>query len=754
MSNKQELSYSMFIDDYNIPITNLTKLKIRRQVEPKTIYHWIDDNLVTRCYQCGIVFGMFTRKHHCRNCGRIFCHNCSDKQIKLKTKNTNKTNNNNNTSKISKISKTGILSSIIFKESEKKRVCLKCYNKIKSLEEIEDLIKIFKYNNFLNIKDYFSIAQICKGWSKLALRYFSKFREIQYKLIDDKYDKEESIMLLNNQYFFSTHTIWKLQLINSINWKNINKNNKNTNIKNNIIKILLSTKKKCNCWNLMCSRQCNILFSMEDILIYLERDNIDNDIFICLFKLIKQTSISELSCYNMVLLQYCIKYKYYNRKQLIQQPIIEFFITKSKYSNEFIYLLIRDIHYFKYSKYKKLYNLIENILLESIHKNIKNKILCQNNFIEYLLNSLKKKYNKSLFLDLENYIKSSNIYKLNIPIITNPTLYCHQINIKNIKIKSSNSKPLIIPCIVKNNKGSKIKYEVLYKKEDLRKEKIIMNIIILMDKIFRKEEGINLNIIKYNIVPINCNTGFIEIITNSITLYDLKHKKFSIQNYIVENNSKRTINEIRNRFVNSCAAYCVITYMLGIGDRHLENIMITKSGLLFHIDYGFILGNEPKFLAPEIRITPDMIDAMGGLDSKYYTRFQNMCSKFYNCLRRHVNLFIIMLSMLYKLSPSIDNNKFKKEFIKKQIIKRFLPNENYEEAKLKFKTQVDNSHKSNYNNSFFIDFFHKGHSDKQIFKTLKILEKEEELTNSNSSISSNSGSNSGSGIFNFFWNKN
>ena len=156
MSNKQELSYSMFIDDYNIPITNLTKLKIRRQVEPKTIYHWIDDNLVTRCYQCGIVFGMFTRKHHCRNCGRIFCHNCSDKQIKLKTNNkTNKTSN------------TGILSSIIFKESEKKRVCLKCYNKIKSLEEIDDLIKIFKYNKFLNIKDYFSIAQICKGWSKL-----------------------------------------------------------------------------------------------------------------------------------------------------------------------------------------------------------------------------------------------------------------------------------------------------------------------------------------------------------------------------------------------------------------------------------------------------------------------------------------------------------------------------------------------------------------------------------------------------------
>ena len=49
------------------------------------------------------------------------------------------------------------------------------------------------------------------------------------------------------------------------------------------------------------------------------------------------------------------------------------------------------------------------------------------------------------------------------------------------------------------------------------------------------------------------------------------------------------MEQIRMRIVNSCAAYCVITYVLGIGDRHLENIMLTKSGLLFHIDYGFII---------------------------------------------------------------------------------------------------------------------------------------------------------------------
>ncbi|ONI32342.1 hypothetical protein PRUPE_1G362200 [Prunus persica] len=45
--------------------------------------HWVPDEAVTKCTACGTDFGAFIRKHHCRNCGDIFCDKCTHGRIAL-----------------------------------------------------------------------------------------------------------------------------------------------------------------------------------------------------------------------------------------------------------------------------------------------------------------------------------------------------------------------------------------------------------------------------------------------------------------------------------------------------------------------------------------------------------------------------------------------------------------------------------------------------------------------------------------------
>ena len=128
-----------------------------------------------------------------------------------------------------------------------------------------------------------------------------------------------------------------------------------------------------------------------------------------------------------------------------------------------------------------------------------------------------------------------------------------------------------------------------------------------------------LDIETYNVFPINTEYGWIEMIDESNTLYDIKHKfDTTIQNYIMDLNPHNTVDEIRRHFMSSCVASCVLCYVLGVGDRHLENILVTKDGKLLHIDFSYILGADPKNLDAEMKITQDMLNMLGGKSSNSF----------------------------------------------------------------------------------------------------------------------------------------
>ena len=97
-----------------------------------------------------------------------------------------------------------------------------------------------------------------------------------------------------------------------------------------------------------------------------------------------------------------------------------------------------------------------------------------------------------------------------------------------------------------------------------------------------------------------------------------------------------------NTFIYSCgkikllvtilAGYSVITYILCIGDRHLDNLLVTTDGHFFHTDFDFV-GKDPKLFPPPIYLCREVIAALGGEKSTNFILFMNLCVEAYLILR-------------------------------------------------------------------------------------------------------------------------
>jgi DNA-dependent protein kinase catalytic subunit len=58
---------------------------------------------------------------------------------------------------------------------------------------------------------------------------------------------------------------------------------------------------------------------------------------------------------------------------------------------------------------------------------------------------------------------------------------------------------------------------------------------------------------------------------------------------------------IRTRFIKSYATFCVSSYILGIGDRHLENFLLDiNDGEILGIDFGIAFDNGIQLGVPEL----------------------------------------------------------------------------------------------------------------------------------------------------------
>lgn len=53
--------------------------------QPKKPTLWVPDHAANNCMKCNTAFWFGRRKHHCRNCGRLFCSECSENSAPIPT---------------------------------------------------------------------------------------------------------------------------------------------------------------------------------------------------------------------------------------------------------------------------------------------------------------------------------------------------------------------------------------------------------------------------------------------------------------------------------------------------------------------------------------------------------------------------------------------------------------------------------------------------------------------------------------------
>nr|XP_004562856.1 phosphatidylinositol 4,5-bisphosphate 3-kinase catalytic subunit beta isoform [Maylandia zebra]XP_004562857.1 phosphatidylinositol 4,5-bisphosphate 3-kinase catalytic subunit beta isoform [Maylandia zebra] len=256
---------------------------------------------------------------------------------------------------------------------------------------------------------------------------------------------------------------------------------------------------------------------------------------------------------------------------------------------------------------------------------------------------------------------SETLSDLHSPL--NPSVLLSDINVEKCRYMDSKMKPL---WIVYNNKllsGDTL--GIIFKNgDDLRQDMLTLQILRLMDLLW-KEAHLDLRIVPYGCLATGDRTGLIEVVSSAETIANIQltssnvaaaaaFNKDALLNWLKERNSGDALDRAIEEFTLSCAGYCVATYVLGIGDRHSDNIMVRSNGQLFHIDFGHILGNfKSKFGIKRERVpfilTHDFIHVIQqgktGNTEKFGS-FRQYCEEAYLILRKNGNLFITLFALM------------------------------------------------------------------------------------------------------------
>lgn len=263
------------------------------------------------------------------------------------------------------------------------------------------------------------------------------------------------------------------------------------------------------------------------------------------------------------------------------------------------------------------------------------------------------------------------------------------VDARTVSTIKSNSMPVVVPCLLQDVDGRRGVVNILYKHESVLNDATMMDCLGVCARTLARQRGraAGPGVVRYAVVPLRRDAGLVAMVPKSRTLHGIAQTGVTLQNHLLERNKGQTVDRIRRSFLESAALCCVQSMLFGLGDRHLENILLTDSGVLFHVDYAYMFGREPsgkQIMASKnrMKITPSMVDILGGEGSSYYTLFRERTAEIGGELRLRANLFSVLCESTFLAERHLKKRRQARERILRHLYTAFRPGQTIQETEI------------------------------------------------------------------------
>ena len=467
-----------------------------------------------------------------------------------------------------------------------------------------------------------------------------KLEKIQKKSVFEELNNNEKRLLWSNRLLISKMNSYLPRLLQSVNYKI-------PNVNQELHKIFQNTS------------NVSIVQAIE----FLSGRYVNEEIREFAVNILRKSSIADVSYYLLQLVQ-ALKYE-----KNIDNPLARFLLEQAiihpvTIGHELFWHLRAEMYNPEVQKRYGLYlEVFLNKISEGLYKIFKDE--------DYLLKELvqiaikvkekipKEERNKRFRKDLEKTNTDLISKKKEISLPLNFKYRIRGINYDKCRIMKSKKKPLWLTFKNADPLGEDI-VVMLKCGDDLRMDMVTLQLFHAMQTLWF-DNNLNLKMSLYKIICTGNQQGMLEMVTNSETLASIHVKeggaisqffsKEPIKNWIEKNCVNVSKDEAIRNFMISNVAYCLATFVLGIGDRHNDNIMLKKNGELFHIDFGHFLGHFKYKMgikrerAPFV-FTRQFQNVLGNDNSALFLEFKEKLQKGYLILRKNRDDIVTLLRVL------------------------------------------------------------------------------------------------------------